>query len=149
MSSSNTPRKFLLAKICAILIFSATLIYTCIWIASRWYELLADIKSESAQIIINLGAFYLIGIVVLAACLLYMLIYITVKNRSLPEKHTKGVIFILMIGIVLMIFLPKHVGKYYVKQLELKQYHYCEQASYQWLFYKELVFTASKDECTQ
>lgn len=147
MKSSNTPRKFILAKICAILIFSAALIYTSIWIASRWYELLISIKSESAQIIINLGAFYLIGIVVLAACLLYMLIYITLKNRSLPEKHTKGVIFILMAGIVLMIFLPKHVGKYYVKQLELKQYHYCEKASYQWLFYKELAFTSSEDEC--
>ncbi len=147
MESLSNSRKFLLAKICAILIFSATLIYTTAWISSRWYELLVNIENEAPQIVINLGAFYLIGIIVLATCLLYMLIYLTLKNRSLPEKHTKAIIYPLMVGIALMIFLPKHVGKHYVKQLELKQYHYCEKASYQWLFYKELAFTSSKDEC--
>lgn len=149
MESSNNPRKFLLAKICAILIFSATLIYTSIWISSCWYDLFTNIRNNEHNIVINLGAFYLIGIIVMAGCLLYLMIYQTIKNKSLPEKNTKIVMYILMAGIALMIFLPKQVGKYYVEQLEQKQYQYCQEASYQWLFYKELTFTASEDGCVK
>lgn len=149
MDSINNKPKYFFAKIGAILIFSAFLIGTSIWISSCWYDLLIGIKNNEQQIAINMGAFYLIGIMVMVGCLLYLFIYKTITNALLPQKNTKIVRYILMAGIALMIFLPKHVGKYYVKQLEQKQYHYCQEASYQWLFYKELVFTSSEDRCVK
>ncbi|THB73562.1 MAG: hypothetical protein D6B28_03675 [Gammaproteobacteria bacterium] len=129
------------AKLLAIIIVPVIFASSLIWSTATWYELESSLNISSEKITINLGTFYCASLIIISGCGIYMLAYELFKKQSLPKKQMQTVIYILMIGVAILVFLPRYAGRYYISKVEQEGYSFNQEKSFQWLFYRKLVFT--------
>lgn len=135
-----TPRQLWIRVIFLTMVIPI-LIGSTIWSVFGWNNLLNSISSNGAQITVNLATFYCTSMIIISGCAAYILIYELIKKRSLPKSKMQTTIYILMAGIAVMVFLPRHAGRYFMEKAEQQGYEFNQEASYQFLIYRKLVFT--------
>lgn len=140
----NQERKQLIARICVISVFAVIFIAALTWLGSSWYSLLSALSANQERFMLNIGAFYLIGALIILGCLIYAFVYETIVNKPPSSKIMP---YILILGVIAILFMPKQLGNYYLNEIENKNYAFCEKESYEWLFYKEYVFARNLESC--
>ncbi len=140
-TDSARTAKQIIARLTSITIVAIVFIGSIIWSIITIPELFAALNSKSDLIVINISAFYCPSMVVLSACALYMLLYELIKKENLPKNKMQIAIYILMIGVAAMVFLPRYATRYYINKVEHNGYSFNAKQSYEWLFYRKLAFT--------
>ncbi len=145
MDKIKTNTWVIITKMITTVIVTTILLGSTIWSSISWNTLISSFDNpENNQIVVNLATFYCASMIILSGCVLYILLYELIKRSSLPKRKLQTIIYVLMFGVAIMVFLPKYAGKYYINQAEQKGYKFDQENSYQWLFYRRLVFTKQK-----
>ena len=112
------------------------------------FSLIRELVEESQVIFFNKGSVYFFGGALGLAVMTYWLVRNAVGS-PMPESQNHIISYILIGTLILMFVLP-HIAHYMIDDyLENKGYQICEEASYQWMYYREIVFTASQEVCAE
>ena len=72
-----------------------------------------------------------------------------ISKKSISAEYNQKATRI-VIGLLILMFVLPHLVHYGVDYYaKLKSYYLCEDASYQWFYDRELVFTTSPEVCAE
>ena len=125
-----------------LLVFSVVVAICVLLPTISFFELVGQISGGADSVLINKGVFYLLGMGIALSCLLVDGVYNTLIRRPIPEKLKKWVSVMVFSGLGLVLILPSavHYASAYI--LEQRDYGLCDSASSQWLFVRDIVYTA-------
>ena len=110
-------------------------------------ELFLQLQSLPAAVTFDKGAFYLFGVGLGLAVLIFAIVHESVLRRPLSGPKTSAITLTGMLAVAITIILPQVV--HYVTDATLTQHDYviCEQASHQWLHSKTIVYIRNAGNC--
>lgn len=136
------------AKLYAVLAFFALIALVAFWFFfTGLYGLVTGILTEQAVIEFNKGSFYMLGAGLGAALLCFAGFYESVLGRVKDKRYGKWIGTSLIASLIIAFLLPS-VAHYGVSQLsERRGYAPCEEASTQWLYLRNIVYTRTSEDC--
>lgn len=137
----------LAARYTVILIFVVAFVASVIWSSTGTINLISAISNSTPRVVFDLSSFYMPGIAIISAALLFDFVYETVKKQSLPARPTRYVVIAGVIGLIVLLVMPQLVRIGVNNHLTAAHYRLCEPASYQWFIYKKLVYTQTEQDC--
>jgi len=130
-----TPILFLLGGLLSLL-----------WFIYRIYML---VKGSGDEIVlIDKGSYYMLGVGIGMLALAFVVIWEQWLVKPLTKRVTTIFSRLAVASIVFLLALP-HVVHYVAGEyLEASGYSFCEEASHQWLFVRNIVYIQSSVECS-
>lgn len=143
-SATKPPMRTRILSFAFLLILTASFF---LWFTLSSYWLVSDINNNSAAITFDKGSMYVLGGVLALLLLLFAAIYQGLFEKSLSKRFERMLTNLLIASIIIMFVFP-HVVHHYVENIvERKQYHVCEQMTYQWLLYEKYYYTNTPETC--
>lgn len=116
-----------------------------IWFVYRVFSLFSN--GSSPVVTFDKGSYYMLGIGVGLLALSYMIIREFWLRRPLTDEQTSLFSRIAISGVILAFLFP-HIAHFSAdKYLKKHGYTVCEEASHQWLFFRDVVYVQSFIEC--
>jgi len=125
-----------------LLAFAAVAMACVVLPVISFIQLFGQISGGMDSILINKGVFYLLGVGVALSFLMVDGVYNTLVRRPIPRKLRKIVNVAAFSGLALMLILPQAVHYVSASALDKRGYEVCQSASSQWLFVRDIVYTA-------
>jgi hypothetical protein len=112
-------------------------------------NMLGNLLSLPDHISFDKGAFYLPGVSIGLAALIYAGVYESCLEKTLTEKHTRQITKFAISGIIIMFLFP-HLAHYLTDQfLQNKKYEICREVSRQWLHSRTIVYVRDAGVCSE
>jgi len=140
-------RPTVLARVSGFFIFFGLTIACFSWFIWSTYNICDLIFSKAQVVYFDKGSLYMFGAGIGLSSLTFAILYEGVFRRELTEKVTKFITRSALIGVLFMFFLPNALHYLSSIYLAKNEYVVCSDASYQWLLYKEIVYTDNKFTC--
>ncbi len=114
------------------------------------YSLVFLYRNLNAEIVlIDKGLYYFLGTGLGLSVLTFVLIYELWYGKPLSRKLTKIFTYLALISIAILLVFPHTLHFLADSHLRKNGYSICSQASSQWLFVREIVYTQEKQECSE
>jgi hypothetical protein len=137
----------ILARFGGLFLFFVLTTACFVWFAWSAYSIVDSISSKADVVYFDKGSLYMLGAGIGLASLTLAILYEGILRRNLTSKITMVITRSALIGVSLMFILP-HVLHYLASTyLTDENYVVCDEASYQWLLYKKLVYTTNQLTC--
>lgn len=140
MDTIKFTSKQIWARTMFLVITGTVLLGSISWSFITWINLITSIQNNIETITLHLSTFYCASMIIISGCAVFIIAYELINKKAMPKAKMQATIYVLMLGIAIMVFLPKHAGKYYIDKVEQQGYTFDQGASFQLLFYRKLVF---------
>lgn len=145
MEQRDTPTN--LSRYGGLLMFSLITVACFSWFVWSAYNIAYQIVFGSNVVNFDKGSLYMLGAGIGLAALTFAVLYEGVMRRELTKNVTKNITRSALIGVAVMFLLPNLSHYLTSSHLNDKSYIICDEASYQWLFYKKVVYTSNESTC--
>ena len=129
------------------LLFFALMLGAALWFGWSFISLVSQILHEAPVIYFNKGALYMLGVAIGLLALVYAIFIEVILQQQLTENSSRMITRTAYIGIGVLVLFPQIIHFTVERNLIKKNYEICETASYQWLMYREIVFTRDTQTC--
>ncbi len=146
MESSQKPSIFV--RFGGFLLFVSLSLGALVWFGWSLFQMITQIASNSPIILFDKGALYMLGVGIGLSVLTYVALHEVILKRPLTKKMSKKINMSALVSLITLIIFPQIVHYPVERFLENRNYKICEQASYQWLLYRKIVYASSFEVCT-
>ena len=127
-------------KIVSLAFFLFFALGSFLWFSISLALTLGQIVSSHSVVSIDKGSYYLLGGAIALGALLVDGVYTSILNKPLPERLSKILVRVIILGLVLIFVLPQLLHYGMRSFLVSHGYEYCEFNSSQWLHVHSLEF---------
>ena len=135
------------ARFGGLFIFLSMTTVCFVWFAWSIYSIANQITTDAHVVYFDKGSLYMLGAGIGLSALTFAILYEGILRRNLTKRVTKIITKSALAGIILMFLLPQLLHYLTNTYLTEKRYIVCVEASYQWLFYKKIVYTDIQSTC--
>ena len=117
-----------------------------------WFVLSIYILSKGSTdgiVLVNKGSYYLLGVGIGMLDLAFVVIWEQWLVKPLNKRITTIFSGFAIASIVLLLVLPHAIHYFVDNSLKAKNYSVCKEASHQWLFVEDIVYTKGTIECSE
>jgi hypothetical protein len=144
--TENTP---LWIRCFAVFCFALGGIVALVWLFISITDLYNQVIVNPGVVYFEKGVLYALGAGIFMVVAAFGGIYRGLLKLPHTNKVEKRFTVSLITSIVILFVFP-HIFHYFFEHFIVsKGYSICEQASYQWLHYREIVYTLTEDICTK
>lgn len=129
------------------LLFALLALGTLTWFGWSMYQTITQIGSNASIISFNKGIAYMLGAGIGLSVLTYGILHEVILGRSLSKKVIKNINTGAIISVLTLLIFPQLIHYSVDHVLNGRDYKVCDQASYRWLFYRNIVYVSSTEEC--
>ena len=119
-----------------------------IWFGWSFSNLVLQLSAATPVISLNKGAMYMLGIGLASSVLTIAIFQEAIIRRPMTDKLARRLTGGALAGLVIVFLLPFMTHSVIEQRLEARGYKICEQASYQWLLYRNIVYVSDYELCT-
>lgn len=137
------------AKYVSIILFGLVGIGALLWFFLSVADLYSQVSTNSDVIYFKKGVAYALGAGVGSSILAFLVVYQGLLGLPMTKKMDRRVTLGL-VGSAIIVFVFPHIFHYFFDQFIVKKgYGVCEQASYQWLYYRDIAYTLTENLCAK
>lgn len=145
MEHPNRPSALL--RYGGLLLFASLSLAALAWFGWSIIQIITQIRSNTAVILFDKGAVYMLGVGMGLLVLTYGILHEVILGLALTKRVTKRINISALISIIVLFIVP-HLVHYLVEHaLNERDYIICDQASYQWLLYRRIVYVSNFEDC--
>jgi len=134
-------------KITVMTCFCAITVFCAYSFGAALFETVSAISHDSARIVFDQGAFYLLGATIGLLALIWIMIYQGILMRELTEKVTSWFSRIAVAGILTAFILPI-VSHVIIDEIVFDRgYELCSAETSTWFYLSEIVYLQTGSAC--